>query len=221
MRRFPKSAISVAQGFTLIELLIVIAIILILIAIALPNFLEAQIRSRVTRANAEMRSLITATASYRNIYNRAPDPQNVITSSDFDRNWWGFASNKLTTPSAYIKTIPVDIFPDVAKGSLRYGWPGPDHTIPYAVVVRANAKAPLGPKNFMWLGAKQVSNWEYFDPVTLGMLRRSWAVYISAGPDTRMTWQYAQVNAPGFTPAPYSPTNGTMSNGDIFGCFNF
>src|SRR3972149_11208763 len=83
------------RAFTLIELLIVIAIILILIAIALPNFLEAQIRSRVTRANAEMRSLITATAAYRNIYNRAPDPQNVITSSDFDRNWWGFASNKL------------------------------------------------------------------------------------------------------------------------------
>lgn len=37
-------------GFTLIELLIVIAIILILIAIALPNFLEAQIRAKVTKA---------------------------------------------------------------------------------------------------------------------------------------------------------------------------
>jgi len=40
------------KGFTLIELLIVIAIILILIAIALPNFLEAQIRARMTRAKA-------------------------------------------------------------------------------------------------------------------------------------------------------------------------
>ncbi len=35
-------------GFTLIELLIVIAIILILIAIALPNFMEAQMRAKVT-----------------------------------------------------------------------------------------------------------------------------------------------------------------------------
>ncbi|MBK7496274.1 MAG: prepilin-type N-terminal cleavage/methylation domain-containing protein [Candidatus Omnitrophica bacterium] len=34
------------RGFTLIELLIVIAIILILIGIALPNFLEAQVRAR-------------------------------------------------------------------------------------------------------------------------------------------------------------------------------
>lgn len=210
-----------SHGFTLIELLIVIAIILILISIALPNFLEAQLRSRVARAQGEMRSLITATAAYRDIYKRAPDPTNVITSSDFDRDWWGFSSTKLTTPTAFIKRLPVDIFPDVAKGSLRYGWPGPDHTIPYVIVVRANAKAPLGPKNFMWLGSPQVSKWENFDPVTLGMLRRSWAVYVSAGPDTRMTWQYAQVNAPGFIPAPYTPTNGTVSNGDIFGCFNF
>lgn len=52
------------SGFTLIELLIVIAIILILIAIALPNFLEAQIRARVTKANGELRSLATALFDY-------------------------------------------------------------------------------------------------------------------------------------------------------------
>jgi prepilin-type N-terminal cleavage/methylation domain-containing protein len=52
------------KGFTLIELLIVIAIILILIAIALPNFLEAQIRARVTKANGELRSLSTACFDY-------------------------------------------------------------------------------------------------------------------------------------------------------------
>lgn len=52
------------KGFTLIELLIVIAIILILIAIALPNFLEAQIRARVTKANGELRSLATALFDY-------------------------------------------------------------------------------------------------------------------------------------------------------------
>ena len=48
------------KGFTLIELLIVIAIILILIAIALPNFLEAQIRAKVVNSTAEMKSLESA-----------------------------------------------------------------------------------------------------------------------------------------------------------------
>ncbi|MCG3198422.1 MAG: hypothetical protein GHCLOJNM_02922 [bacterium] len=53
------------RGFTLIELLIVIAIILILIAIALPNFLEAQVRAKVTRENTDMRSLATGIESLR------------------------------------------------------------------------------------------------------------------------------------------------------------
>ena len=51
-------------GFTLIELLIVVAIIAILAAIAVPNFLEAQIRAKVSRAYSDMRSLATAIESY-------------------------------------------------------------------------------------------------------------------------------------------------------------
>jgi len=53
------------KGFTLIELLIVIAIILILIAIALPNFLAAQARAKVTREQADMRTIATAIESLR------------------------------------------------------------------------------------------------------------------------------------------------------------
>lgn len=59
---------SASHGFTLIELLIVIAIILILIAIALPNFLEAQERARVARGKAHLRGMETAVFSFMTQY---------------------------------------------------------------------------------------------------------------------------------------------------------
>ena len=51
-------------GFTLIELLIVVAIIAILAAIAVPNFLEAQMRAKVARVKSDLRTVRLAMEAY-------------------------------------------------------------------------------------------------------------------------------------------------------------
>jgi prepilin-type N-terminal cleavage/methylation domain-containing protein len=55
---------NTVKAFTLIELLIVVAIIAILAAIAVPNFLEAQTRAKVARVKNDHRTIATALESY-------------------------------------------------------------------------------------------------------------------------------------------------------------
>ena len=60
------------KGFTLIELLIVVAIIGIIAAIAIPNLLNAINRGRQKRTMADMRSIATAVESYEVDFNFYP-----------------------------------------------------------------------------------------------------------------------------------------------------
>lgn len=89
-----------AKAFTLIELLIVVAIIAILAAIAVPNFLEAQTRSKVSRVQADLRTLATALESYRVDNNRYPPTP----FSSGDTLVLRVTPTRLTTPIAYITT---------------------------------------------------------------------------------------------------------------------
>lgn len=87
-------------GFTLIELLIVIAIILILISIAMPNFLEAQRRAKVARTMSDMTSVRTALESYAVDHRAYPPPFGIIVNG---RDSWAV----LSTPIAYISQARV------------------------------------------------------------------------------------------------------------------
>src|SRR5713226_8207337 len=56
------------KGFSLIELLIVVAIILIIAAIAIPNLLRAKMAANEASAVASLRSIFTAQATYTSLY---------------------------------------------------------------------------------------------------------------------------------------------------------
>lgn len=58
-----------ARGFSLIELLIVVAILLIIAAIAIPNLLRSRIAANESSAVATLRTISTAAFTYTTLYN--------------------------------------------------------------------------------------------------------------------------------------------------------
>lgn len=215
-----------ARGFTLIELLIVIAIILILIAIALPNFLEAQQRAKITNVRAGMRNVGTAIEAFRT-------ERGVLLIDFWDdgtalagirwREKLGMIGRNpispyqkfeecyfpLTSPVPYLTQLPIDPFNDPTRqvglsaqeiGSAYIYFdndvldPTPsnhDHGIDYY--------APTGPGPILF-GAVPIKIEEF------GLL--------SVGPDRQIGLSLTGGGA-NIRGLPYSPTNGTVSVGDM------
>lgn len=178
-----------ARAFTLIELLIVVGIIAILAAIAIPNMLEAQIRAKVSRAKSDMRTIATSLESYAVDNNKYPP--------NYDSGMYGVSPSTeyltfaaLTTPVAYITTAPGDVFrPDLEE-------PTRGHYFDY---VAADSVFAL-PRYTEGLRA-------YYTRTDT-----KWTV-ISIGPDRRHDEAGQALDQAAYLL--YDPTNGTVSPGDI------
>ncbi len=182
------------KAFTLIELLIVVAIIGILAAIAVPNFLNAQVRAKIAGAEADMRNIGTALEMYRLDYGKAP---RTYTEGCYEGPCQGsqmsrFARlSKLTTPISFMSSVPEDKF---------------------------NTQELQG------LSSEPLNTYPYWEPGFADNYRNENALGRHFKNQARPNGQWALMSygpdgdfeaAGGGDLAPYDPSNGLVSNGDI------
>ncbi len=177
------------NGFTLIELLIVVAIIGILAAIAVPNFINAQIKAKIARSYSDMDALSKGFISYNLDNNAYPY---------FGGNQWYsvFIYPALTTPIAYLSNIPKDGF-TLEKGKEAHRFAGGHEDFYPGWNVHQVRQAGSN-----WGGA----------PVTEAVQRGTFMLTVSRGPD-----QLEDIGgSPPTGVLAYHASNGVVSAGDIY-----
>ncbi len=193
-------------GFTLIELLIVVAIIAILAAIAVPNFLEAQTRAKVSRTLADLRTCVIAIDAYQIDWSfvpflgdtGSPGTGEYLRWEDYSGEQHGIG-RLLTHPVAYLTSVPVDYFnTNQYKKQTPHNY---SHHVAWASLFYRGS-SPLHKRRFVYGQGPH------------------WRKYI---PDSRKTYLYSLQTVgpdllpyiPGEEPF-YDPSNGTVSLGDIW-----
>jgi prepilin-type N-terminal cleavage/methylation domain-containing protein len=209
-------------GFTLIELLIVVAIIAILAAIAVPNFLEAQTRAKISRVKADQRTIATACEAYKVDTNWYPvwfDPNKPSTGT------WGFAAfyalQPLTTPIAYMSTTDQ---PDPFN-SCKFQLDGWTKSCFGFVIYKHTGNTGSKCQTFGdYYADYGIPDWDSATVYCLGPNTQQ----RTAADNTAPEWWgyfYKGANTSRMTVAPnpvalsnqcYDPTNGTMSKGSLF-----
>ncbi len=198
-------------AFTLVELLVVVAVISILTAIAVPNYMEAQVRSQVSAVKSDLRTAATALEAYAADHNAYPptepifphDPLGLFADAQLERLREPVAylgSRKLTDPFGEVSRQPFFKQSDTrwaaanpTRSLLYYHYP--DLAVSWnmpCLHLNGAAIVSLGPGRTDSLGA-----YRPFDMDCFGQM-----------------YEFSSmVHHPVNTL--YDPTNGTLSDGDI------
>src|SRR2546428_11868524 len=111
------------KGFTLIELMIVVAIIGILAAIAIPNFLQFQARSKQSEAKANLKAIFTAQKAFYQEKDRFSTLTGEVGFEPERNNRYAYflAATGTIEPRTGATLVQATTFTGVAVGTFKYG----------------------------------------------------------------------------------------------------
>ena len=109
---------SAERGFTLIEIMIVVAIIALLAAIAIPNVLRGRTTANESAAIGNLRALLSSVEMYRSVYNVYPFPSATVA------NWATFMYNPVPAfgPQPFNHVMDGTQCPPAAASSCTQGF---------------------------------------------------------------------------------------------------
>lgn len=215
------------RAFTLIELLVVVVIISILAALAVPNFLEAQTRSKVSRIKADLRTLAVGLDLYYLDNSSYPSTQFFNLPGACPDNWkhedevadpilnvQRRVLERISTPIAYLTRSFV---PDVFGTQFVTHF---DYETPDGLTSRLIDGKNMYLYQYMKFTSMSAASWPTY--VLEGLQQADAFILISSGPNHA----YPLLGGPFyFEIGPneaascaqfYDPTNGTVSFGAFF-----
>lgn len=200
------------RGFTLVELLIVTAILSILAAIAVPNYRDAMIKSRVVKVKMDLRTIGGALQTYRidrNIYPRKNS--DMLFFADY-------LLPDLTTPIPYITQVNVkDPFGPIVEYEERAltGSESSDGTDKGGFA--AQEQLPVLKNSYTYT--------PYFNFALMhgaSLLQKEAFALASMGPDQMDSFivdfpfpQFYRMPSDSVRDSIYNPSNGILSSGDL------
>lgn len=187
------------RGFTFVELIIVVTIIMILAAIAVPNFTEAQTRALIARSKADLGVVRMTVNTYQTENRQLPQNQKPGVASG-----WDLAV--LTTPVPYLVKLPLDPF-----------------TL-HTTFRRTPDEMPFSAEPFLYLNALQMGDGNEGLRIIASSLAGNpgftAALLFGHGPSLRLddlSTSFTSISSSGEAVLiGYDSSNGTLSGGDIY-----